>query len=77
MNLERFFIIGTSLVLNKIFLFWLVGDNTLMMRTVIFIILILNFMILAKSVDKVIESYEKKRKRKQVSSEECRLAKHG
>ena len=57
--LERLFIIGASLVLNKLFLFWLIRASNMFVMLVTFIALVLNFMILAKSVDKFIDIYEK------------------
>ena len=64
-NLERLFIIGASLVLNKLFLFWLTGASNMFVMIVTFVALILNFMILAKSVDKFIDIYEKAKRSKQ------------
>jgi len=66
-NLERIFMIGTSLVLNKLFLFLLIGSSNIFVMFVTFAFLILNFMILAKSVDKLIDTYEQSKK-KQVKS---------
>ena len=62
-NLERIFIIVTSLVLNKVFLFWTIGANNMFTLFVTFCLLAFNFMILAKSVDKLIDAYEKSRKK--------------
>jgi|GEM_PF-2209056 len=64
MNWERIFIFVTSLTLNKIFLFWLIRSNTLMMMAIAFTFFALNFVILAKSVDKIIEIYEDSRKKR-------------
>ena len=61
-NLERIFIIGVSLVLNKLFLFWLIGASNMFVMMITFAALILNFMILAKSIDKLIAVYEKSKK---------------
>ena len=58
-NLERLFIIAVSLVLNKLFLFWLIGASNIFVMFAMLALLIFNFMILAKSVDKMIDAYEK------------------
>lgn len=63
-NFERVFIIGTSLALNKLFLFWLIGASSILGFLVAFVLLVLNFMVLAKSVDKVIDAYEASKKDK-------------
>ena len=72
---ERVFIIGISLVLNKLFLFWLIGASSVFGFLVAFVLLVLNFMVLAKTVDKVIDAYEALKK-KQISSTISRLMKH-
>jgi len=64
MNWERIFIISTSVTLNKVFLFWLIRSNTLMMMAGAFTLFALNFVILAKSVDKLIEIYENSKKKR-------------
>ena len=64
-TLERIFIIGVSLVLNKLFLFWLIGASNIFTMLATFALLILNFMILAKSIDNLLpqgESSPKSRK---------------
>jgi len=67
-NLERIFIIGTSLALNKLFLFWLIGASNIIEMVATFVLLILNFMVLAKSVDKIIDAYEESKKKQARSS---------
>ena len=62
-NLERIFICATTLTLNKVLLFWLIRAETMMVMLVTFSLLVFNFMILAKSVDKLIEVYEKSKKK--------------
>ena len=57
-NLERLFIVGVCLALNKLFLFLLIGAGSIFVLLVAFVLLILNFMILAKTVDKLIDAYE-------------------
>jgi len=69
-NLERLFIMGTSLVLNKLFLFLLIGSSNIFVMFMTFALLILNFMILAKSIDKLIDTYEKSKKKQTRSSVE-------
>jgi len=63
MNWERLFIIAASLTLNKVFLFWLIRSNTLSVTVVVFALLALNFVVLAKSADKLIETYEHSKKK--------------
>ncbi|MCL1990876.1 MAG: hypothetical protein FWG67_08320 [Defluviitaleaceae bacterium] len=62
-NLERMFIIITSFILNKVFLFWVIGASTMFAMLMTFSLLIFNFMILAKSVDRLIDTYEKAKKK--------------
>ena len=69
-NFERLFIIGTTLFLNKLFLFWLIGASHIFSMFAIFVLLILNFMILATSIDKFIDQYEQSKKRKSLTAEE-------
>jgi len=64
-NIERLFIITTSFTLNKLLLFWLIGSKSIFVSSIAFILLILNFMILANSLDKLIDTYEKSKKEKQ------------
>ena len=61
---ERLFIIGISLFLNKLFILWLIGASNILALLGAFVLLILNFMILAKSIDKVIDVYEESRKKR-------------
>jgi len=61
-TLERIFICVTTLVLNKALLFWLIAADNMLVMLSIFTVLVLNFVILAKSVDKLIEVYEQTRK---------------
>lgn len=63
-NLERIFIIGASLVLNKLFLFWLIGASNMFVMFTMLGLLIFNLMILAKSIDKLVDAYEKSKKKK-------------
>ena len=74
-TLERIFIIGISLGLNNLFLLWLIGAGNIFALLIAFIFLILNFMILAKSVDKLIDAYEASKK-EQRRSTISRLMKH-
>jgi len=69
-NLERVFIIATSLVLNKLFFFWLIGARNVFVMLVLLVLLIFNFMILAKSIDKLIDTYEKSKKKQTRTSVE-------
>ena len=57
-NLERAFIVGVCLALNKLFLCLLIGAGSIFVLLVAFVLLILNFMILAKTVDKLIDAFE-------------------
>jgi len=61
-NWERLFIITTTLILNKVFLVWMIGGNDIWVRGMAFGLFMLNFIVLAKSIDKVIEGYEKTKK---------------
>jgi len=61
---ERLFIIAISLTLNMLFLFWLIGASNIFGFLAVFALLVLNFMILAKSVDKLIAAYEVARREK-------------
>ena len=61
---ERIFIIGISLVLNKLFLLWLIGASNIFVLLGAFVLLILNFMILTKSLDKLITVYEEAKKKR-------------
>jgi len=63
-NFERVFIIGSSLALNKLFLFWLIGASNIFSFLVVFVLLIVNFMILARSIDKLIAAFTASRKSK-------------
>ena len=74
-NFERLFIIGTCLVLNKLFLFRLIGASNISALLVAFVLLILNFMILTKSIDKLIDAYEESKK-EQASAMSSRLLEH-
>ena len=62
-TLERIFIVIVSLVLNKLFLFWIVGASSMFVMFAMFALFVLNIMILAKSVDKLIEGYEQARRK--------------
>ena len=62
-NFERLFIISVSLVLNKLLLFWLIGASNIFVMLAMLALLIFNFMILAKSIDKMIDVYEKSKEK--------------
>ena len=64
-NIERLFIVIVSFILNKLLLFWLIGSRSILISSVSFILLTLNFMILASSLDKLIDTYGKSKKSKQ------------
>jgi len=64
-NFERLFVVVVSFILNKLLLFWLIGSSSFSLSLMTFILLVLNFMILANSVDKAISSYAKGKQRKQ------------
>ena len=74
-SFKRLFIIGTCLVLNKLFLFRLISANNISALLVAFVLLILNFMILTKSIDKLIDAYEESKK-KQARAMSSRLLEH-
>jgi len=61
---ERVFIIGVSLILNKMFLFWLIGTSNIFGFLVAFVLLIMNFVILGKSIDRIVDVYEASKKDK-------------
>ena len=62
-NLERIFIIVVSLVLNKLFLIGLIGADSMIVMFIMLALFIFNLMILGKSVDKVVDAYERSRKK--------------
>ena len=65
-NIERLFIIATSFALNKLLLFWLIGSRGIFTSSITLILLVLNFMILANSLDKCIDTYEKAKKKSKI-----------
>jgi len=52
-----------SLILNKVLLSWLLDANDLFLVAVLLTVFVMNFMILARSVDKIVDHF-KKMKRK-------------
>lgn len=64
-NTQRLFIVITSFILNKQFLFWLIRSKGFANSLIFFTLVVLNFMILANSLDKFIDTFEKVKKDKQ------------
>ena len=71
---EQILLIVGSLILNKFLLFWLISAEGMLSTLGFFGLVILNFMILAKSVDKMISHYEELKKEQRCSRMEMPIS---
>lgn len=55
---ERFFILAVTLVANVLLVFMLVGSSGMISNLLVLSLIIFNFMLLAKTMDKLINAYE-------------------
>jgi len=61
-NLEMLYVLVAALVVNKFLLFGLISATNRTLTIGLFVLVVLNFLVLAKSVDKVINDYQRSKK---------------
>jgi len=63
-NLETLYVMVAAFVVNKFLLFWLISTTNRILTMGLFVLVVMNFLILAKSFDKVMISYQLSKKQK-------------
>jgi hypothetical protein len=61
-NLDNLYVLVAGFIVNKFLLFGLISATNRALTIGFFVLVVLNFLVLAKSVDKLINNYQKSKK---------------
>jgi len=64
LNLENLYVVTAAFVVNKFLLFGMISSSNRSLTMGFFVLVVLNFMVLAKAVDKLINNYQQSKKQK-------------
>jgi len=64
LNLENLYVLIVAFTVNKFLLFGLIYSTNRTLTMGFFVLIVLNFLVLAKTIDKMMKNYELSKKRK-------------